>query len=41
MPVLGLTDREELIDRLAAQASVAVENGEADSVVLVAPGCSV
>ncbi|MGV0157354.1 aspartate/glutamate racemase family protein [Rhodococcus sp. GB-02] len=37
MPVLGLTDREELIDRLAAQGSTAVENGEADSVVL---GCT-
>ena len=37
MPVLGLTDREELIDRLAAQASAAVENGEADTVVL---GCT-
>ncbi|MDV6277187.1 aspartate/glutamate racemase family protein [Rhodococcus erythropolis] len=35
--MLGISDREELIDRLVAQASAAAENGEADSIVL---GCT-
>ncbi|MDI9900191.1 aspartate/glutamate racemase family protein [Rhodococcus sp. IEGM 1409] len=38
MPVLGLTDREEPIDRLAVQATAAVGNGEADSIVLGSTG---